>query len=88
MAIPKKGITTYKRDKNKVEISGEPENVKWPILYDQLNNTLLWLVPVIILLIVLPKASLIPLILKWVKKSTFLNLFTVLVGFAQLFLSG
>ncbi len=89
MAIPKKGFTTYKRDKNKMDISGDPKDVRLPILIDQVNSVLRWLVPVIILLIVLPKASFIPILLKWVKHQLpFMNLFVVLAGYAQLFFSG
>ena len=29
MAAQKKGFITYKRDKNKVEISGDTKTVKW-----------------------------------------------------------
>jgi len=71
MVTQTKGITTYERDKNKVKISGEPENVKWPIMIDQLTSVLSWLVPVIILVFVLPKVSFLPFVLKWVKQRIF-----------------
>jgi hypothetical protein len=89
MAPQKKGITTYERDKNKVKISGEPENVKWQIWFDLVANKLFWLLLVIILLVVLPKASFIPILLKWIKQQLpFMTLFVVAVGWIQLFLSG
>ena len=69
MAIPKKGITTYKRDKNKTEISGDPESVTELIKSDQRNAMIRWLVMIIITaaaIFLLPKGTL-PVILKWVK---------------------
>ena len=76
MAMQKKSNTTYKRDKRKVEISGDPENVKWPIWFDLIATKLLWLVLVIILLCILPKTD----IMKWVKQLLpFLTLFVVVV---------
>ena len=81
MTIPKKGITTYKRDKNKMDISGDPKDVRWPILIDQVSNILRWLVPVMILLVVLPKTSFIPILLKWVKQQLpFMTIFVVVAG--------
>lgn len=89
MAAQKKGITTYKRDKNKVEISGDPENVKWQIWFDMVSNMLRWLFPVIILLIIVPKAFFIPILLKWIKQLLpFLILFVVTADYAQISLSG
>lgn len=88
MTIPKKGITTYKRDKNKMDISGDPKDVRWPILIDQVSNILRWLVPVMILLVVLPKTSFIPILLKWVKQQLpFMTIFVVVAGW-MLMLSG
>ena len=88
MATLKKGNTTYERDKNKIKISGEPEDVKWPILIYQISSVLHWLVPVIILLVVLPKASFLPILIKWVKQQLpFMTLFVVAVGWGQFFLS-
>lgn len=70
-------------------ISGEPENVKWPILIDQVSSVLRWFVPVIILLFVLPKASLIPIIIEWVRrKIPFMTIFVALVACQYIFLSG
>ncbi len=89
MAVQKKGITTYERDKNKVKISGDPENVKWPILIDQVNSVLRWLIPVVVLLVVLPKTSLLPIVIKWVKQQMMLLvLFVVMVGWDHYLLSG
>lgn len=58
----------YKREKGKVEISGDAGQAKKHIWYEQINASLLWLVPVIILLCVFPKASWLPVILDWIKK--------------------
>jgi len=89
MATQKKGVTTYERDKNKVKISGESENVKWPILIDQVSTVLRWLVPVIVLLVVLPKASFLPIVIRWVKQQMpSLTLFVVMAGWEHLLLSG
>lgn len=87
MAMQKKVITIYERDKDKVKISGE--QVKWLILIDQISNVLRWLIPIIILLVVLPKASLIPILLKWLKQQIFfILLFVAVADWPQIFLSG
>lgn len=89
MAAQKKGITTYKRDKNKVEISGDPENVKLQIWFDMVTNMLRWLIPLINLFLIVPKAFFIPILLKWIKHVLpFLILFVVVVDYVQIFLSG
>jgi len=89
MTTLKKGNTTYERDKNKVKISGEPKDVKWPILIDQISNVLRWLVPVVILMIVLPKASFISIVIKWVKHQLlYMTLFVVAMDLGHFFLSG
>lgn len=87
MAMQKKAITIYERDKDKVKISGE--QVKWLILIDQISNVLRWLIPIIILLVVLPRASLIPILLKWIKQQLpFMILFVAVADWAQILLSG
>ena len=62
MAVQKKGFKTYKRDKNKVEISGDTENVKWQIWFDMISIVLKWLIPSILLfvtvLVIVPKVKL------------------------------
>ena len=87
MATQKKEVTIYKRDKDKVRISGE--KVKWLILIDQIKIELRWMIPLIVLLFVLPKASLIPILLKWLKHHLLLMILLVIVaGCMQIFLSG
>jgi hypothetical protein len=63
-----------------MEISGDPEDVKGPILRDQLVSALSWLIPVLILLFVLPNASFLPLLVKWIKRQ--LPFMIVFVGVA------
>jgi|GEM_PF-7046734 len=93
MAVQKKGFITYKRDKNKVEISGDTENVKWPIWFDLISSVLKWLIPLILLFVmvpvIVPKENIIPIPLKCFKHLTlFLTLFVVVMGWAQIFLYG
>jgi hypothetical protein len=89
MTAQKKGITTYKRDKSKVEISGDPENVKWPMWFDMISNTLRWLFLAIMLLIIVPRATFLPILVKWIKHLLpFLILFMAVVDYGQIFLSG
>ena len=71
MAVQKKGITTYKCDKNKTEISGDPEDVKDLIKYEQRAKMVRWLIIVAIIIIamfVLPTENIIPILLKWFKQ--------------------
>ena len=87
MAMQKKAITIYERDKDKVKISGE--KIKWLILIDQIKTELRWMVPVLILVVILPKASLIPILFKWIKQQLpFMILFVAVVDWAQILLSG
>lgn len=90
MAAQKKGITIYKRDKNKVEISGHPENVKWLMWFDMISNTLRrWLFFVIMPLIIVSEETFLPILVKWIKHLLpFLIFFVVVVDYAQIFLSG
>jgi hypothetical protein len=68
MEVSNQPPVIYKREKGKVEISGEADKVKKHIWFEQINTTLFWLVPVIILLCAFPKASWLPVILDWIKK--------------------
>jgi len=89
MAIKKHSPVTYKREKNKVEISGDPSDVKWQIWFDLAGNKLLWVALVIVLLCTVPKASIIPVLWKLLKKLLpFLVFLPVVVGFIMLRLSG
>jgi len=54
MAVQKKGFITYKRDKNKVESSGDTENVKWQIWFDLISSAFRWLISLIILFVIVP----------------------------------
>ena len=91
MATQKKSFIIYKRDKNKVEISGDPENVKWPIWFDMVSSLLRWLIPITILLILIPKENFLPILMKmkWIKNLfPFVILFVIVVDYAQILLSG
>ncbi|HET7117889.1 MAG TPA: hypothetical protein VFI29_15445 [Hanamia sp.] len=90
MAVQKKGFIIYKRDKNKVEISGDTENVKWPIWFDMISSVLKWLIPLILLfvmdLVTVPKENILPILLKCIKHiASFLTLFVVVAGWTQVF---
>lgn len=79
----------YKRDKGKVEITGEPEQVKWQIWFDLVSSKILWLVLLIVLLSTVPKAGWLPVIWQWVKKHLFLlTLLLVREDFLLVLLSG
>jgi len=86
---PKQTPVKYKREKGKMEISGEPGEVKRHIWFDQLQTFLLWAVPVIILLCLVPKASWLPFLMKWLKQNLFVltPLFTIM-GYLMMQLSG
>lgn len=79
----------YSRDKNKVDVNGDPSDVKWVMWFHFLTTTLPWLIICIVLLFTVPKASFIPLLWKWFtgKILTLLILFTALVD-SSLLLSG
>lgn len=79
---------SYKRGKTGVEINGEPDQVKWPMWFDLITSKLLWVFLAVTLLILMPKASLLPLLWQWLKKQLpFLTLFGV-VAVSLLALSG
>lgn len=86
---PKQTPVKYKREKGKMEISGEPGEIKGHIWFDQLQTFLLCAVPVILLLCFMPKASWLPLLLKWAKQKLFVltPLFTI-TGYLMMQLSG
>lgn len=65
---PEQPQMKYKREKGKMEISGDPNQIKRHIWFDQFNSFLLWTVPVIILLCFLPKVSWLPILIKWLQK--------------------
>lgn len=79
----------YKRDKNKVEISGESDEVKWPMWFDLISTRLFWVVLVVILLCTVPQHSWIPIVWQWVKRQIpLLTLFVVAANFLMVLLSG
>lgn len=77
----------YSRKKDSVEINGHPDDVKRLAWVDMLLTKGLWLVFIIILLIIVPKASFVPVILKYIKDKLFLILLLALAGYS-LMLSG
>ncbi len=89
MAIKKHGLMTYKREKNKVEISGDPADVKAAMWVDLIATHLWWIVMLIILLILVPKASIIPPVLQWLKKQLWVwTPFMSVAGYLQTLFSG
>jgi hypothetical protein len=88
MAVQKKNIT-YKRERNKVEISGEPNDVKWAMWFDLLSNRLVWLLLLLILLCTVSKTHIVPMLWQLLKSSLpFMILLVVATGWLQIFLSG
>lgn len=91
MATQKKGITTYKRDKDKMEISGENKDIKLPIMIDQLSRILRWLMigAIISMVVYVIKDNPGTDILKYIKVLLpFLSLFVAMTDYMQMFLSG
>ena len=87
MAIRK--TLSYKREKGKVEITGDPEDTKWLMWFDLVSSRLLWIVLAVVLLIIAPKASFIPVLWQWVKKlMPFMILFAVPASWFRLLFSG
>lgn len=83
----KKSPVTYRRDKNRVEISGEFTDVKQMIWFDLIASKLVWARSLLLLLKV-PVIIWIPAAWQWVKhKLPFLILFAVVVNYLLL-LSG
>jgi len=80
-----KNFITYKREKNKVEITGNPKDTKGLMWFDIISfNFLIFLV--IILAFIVSKNNFLQLIWEWMKKQIpFMILF---VAVADLFLSG
>ncbi len=71
---------TYKREKNKVEISGDPADVKRPMWFDLISSRLLWLVPLAWLLWKLPEVSWLPVVMKWLKHKLYLMILIAVQG--------
>lgn len=66
---PKTTPINYKREKNKIEIKGDPCDVRWIIVFDLVSSRFFGLAITIFLLVTIPKTSLIPVILKWLKST-------------------
>ena len=79
---------TYKREKGKMEISGDADRIKVHIWIDQITSILFWAAPVIILLCFLPKFSWLPILIKWFKKILILMPFLITIGYLLMQLSG
>lgn len=67
MANKEQSRVEYESDKNKMKISGTPEQVNNKIWFNMIMKELRWIIPVIILLCVMPKASFLPFVFRWVK---------------------
>lgn len=88
MENKKQSPVTYKREKDKVEITGNPKDTKGLIWFDMICSKL-WIILVIVLLLTIPKASFLPLLWVWVKKKVpFMTLFVVVAAWLQMLLSG
>lgn len=89
MATSRQTPIKYKREKGKMEITGDPYDTKWPIWFDLVSSRLVKVIMTIIILIAVSRASLSPEILQWLKKLLPLLIFFVVVPVtAILFLSG
>ena len=64
---PKTTPINYKREKNKIEINGDPRDVRWIIVFDLVTSRILGLAITIVLLVTIPKTTLIPVFLQWLK---------------------
>ncbi len=88
MRAKKSGVITYKREKGKVEISGEPGDIKYLVWFDLICSKL-QIAGEIILLYIASTASVIPAAWKWIKnKWPLLILFVVLESYSRMLLSG
>lgn len=80
MGNTKPSLVTYKREKDKVEISGEAKDTKGLIWADMIGSKL-WILLVIVLLFTMPKASFVPAVWRLLKnKLWFTNIFVAAAG--------
>jgi hypothetical protein len=70
----------YESDKGKMKISGTPEEVNNKIWFNMIMRELRWIIPVIILLCLLPKASLLPFVFRWLRLTLFVVVAVQLSG--------
>ncbi len=85
MKTSKQSLVTYKREKDKVEISGDAKDTKGLMWADMISSKL-WILLVIVLLFTIPKASFIPAVIQWLKNQKFFM--TLFVAVAGLLFSG
>jgi hypothetical protein len=84
-----KKTLTYKREKGKIEISGDQKAVEGPMWFDLICTWMLYLGTVAILLVIMPKASFLPGLWKAINRMlSFLILFAVVGEFVRMLLSG
>jgi hypothetical protein len=86
MATNKQTPIKYKREKDKMEITGDPSDIKWPMWFDLVSSRLFKAIVAIIILITVSRASLSPAMLEWLKKLLSLLMFFVAVGGLNMFL--
>lgn len=89
MTTKKQNNVIYKREKGKVEISGDSNDVKAAIWFDLITNRLLWFALFIVSLFTVPKISWIPFLVEWIKEQVLLLIFLpVAVDYFLRFSSG
>jgi len=71
--------TPMEYEDGKTKISGDPKDVRRLIWFKMIMKELQWISLAIILLVVLPAASFIPVLLRWFKQSVFMILLVVQV---------
>jgi len=71
MGNQKRSPMKYKRDKKGVEISGDPDQIKWQVWFDLVSSRLFWVILVVVLLCTIPKVSWMPLLWQLGKKMLF-----------------
>lgn len=73
MGNTKPSLVTYKREKDKVEISGEAKDTKGLMWADMISSKL-WVLLIIVLLLTVPKASFILAVWQLLKNKLFLSI--------------
>lgn len=88
MKHTKQTSITYKREKGKMEISGDPKDVKGHIWFDQISSRLVSMIPAVLLFWKLPMLSW--LTGGWLKSKIpfFLILFVIPGDWLQILMSG
>jgi hypothetical protein len=78
----------HKTESNAIVRFLYPKEVKKAMWFDMITNKLFWIVLVLIFVIVVPKATLLPLLWAWLKKQLPLLIHFGVVGVSLLILSG